>query len=214
MSNLTLFIGDKNLSSWSLRPWLMLKQTGIPFTEKLIPLDKPETKGAILEKSPSGLVPCLVDGPAVVWDSLAIAEYLAETFPDAGLWPDDRIARAHARSSAAEMHSGFGELRKVWPMNFSRVGMRHLCPTGVRRDVERIAAIWMDARKRFGAGGPFLYGRFSIADAMYAPVISRFMTYGPVDLPAEAAQYRDMMCDLPAMQEWGEAAADEVSGKN
>ena len=101
MSNLTLFIGDKNLSSWSLRPWLMLKQTGIPFTEKLIPLDKPETKGAILERSPSGLVPCLVDGPAVVWDSLAIAEYLAETFPDAGLWPDDRLARAHARSSAS-----------------------------------------------------------------------------------------------------------------
>jgi glutathione S-transferase len=206
----TLYIGDKNLSSWSLRAWFLLKQAEIPFEEKLIPLDRPSTNATIKEKSPSGLVPCLVHDGLVVWDSLAIAEYVAETFPEKKLWPDDRAARARARSVSAEMHSGFAELRKVWPMNFSRVGMRHLQPASVKKDIERIAAIWTDCRKTFGEGGPFLFGRFSIADAMYAPVVSRFMTYGPVDLPEQAAAYRDMMFALPAMREWGEGAAKET----
>jgi glutathione S-transferase len=207
---LTLYIGDKNLSSWSLRPWLVLKHAGIPFTERLIRLGRPQTRSDILERSPTGLVPCLVDGDATIWDSLAIAEYLAERFPEKRLWPDAREARAHARSISAEMHSGFSNLRTVWPMNFARLGMRHLQPDAVRADIARIASIWTGARARFGADGPFLYGRFSIADAMYAPVVSRFMTYGPVELPDPAADYRDMMFTLPAMREWGEGAKAEL----
>lgn len=210
MTDLALCIGDKNLSSWSLRPWLLMKQAGIPFTEKLIRLDRPETTKEILKYSPSGKVPCLIDGDIAVWDSLAIAEYLAERFPEKQLWPAVVAARARARSVSAEMHSGFGELRKVWPMNFSRVGTRLLPPTGVASDVERISTIWSEARAAFGAGGPFLFGRFSIADAMYAPVVSRFMTYGPLDLPAAAAAYCEAVFSLPAMQEWGAGAAREV----
>jgi glutathione S-transferase len=211
MSDLTLCIGDKNLSSWSLRPWLLMKQSGIPFTEKLIRLDRPQTKEAILKFSPSGLVPCLVDRDIAIWDSLAIAEYLAERFPEKHLWPTAAAARARARSISAEMHSSFAELRKVWPMNFSRIGMRHLRPPGVARDIDRISKMWTEARAAFGAGGPFLFGAFSVADAMYAPVVSRFMTYGPVDLPAAAAAYCEAVFSLPAMQEWGSGAAKEVA---
>lgn len=211
MSEITLYIGDKNLSSWSLRPWLVLRQAGIPFTEKMIRFGRPETRAEMLEQSPSGLVPCLVDGDIRVWDSLAIAEYLADRFPEKRLWPEDRAARAEARAISAEMHSGFSALRTVWPMNFARDGMRHIRPDAVRRDIARIADIWTGARARHGAGGPFLFGRFSIADAMYAPVVSRFVTYGPVELPAAAAAWRDMMFALPAMKEWGEGAKAEVA---
>ena len=211
MTGITLYIGDKTLSSWSLRPWLALKQAGIPYTEQSIGLDRPTSKNEILAKSPSGLVPCLVHGEIVVWDSLAILEYVAETFPEKSLWPAEKAARARARSISAEMHSGFGELRKVWPMNFTRTGLRHLCPPGVRKDVERIAEIWTDARTRFGAGGPFLFGRFSVADAMFAPVASRFATYGPVSLPPDAADYQKTMLELDAMKEWGDGAAAEQS---
>lgn len=211
MSEITLYIGDKNLSSWSLRPWLVLRQAGIPFTEKMIRFGRPETRAEMLEQSPSGLVPCLVDGDIRVWDSLAIAEYLADRFPEKRLWPEDRAARAEARAISAEMHSGFSALRTVWPMNFARDGMRHIRPDAVRRDIARIADIWTGARTRHGAGGPFLFGRFSIADAMYAPVVSRFVTYGPVELPAAAAAWRDMMFALPAMKEWGEGAKAEVA---
>lgn len=211
MSNLTLIIGDKNLSSWSLRPWLMLKQAGVAFAERTIRLDQPSTRKEVTAVSPSGLVPCLDHDGLLIWDSLAIGEYLAETFPDKKLWPEERPARARARSVAAEMHSGFAELRKVWPMNFTRIGMAHLCPVGVKRDIDRIAAIWTECRQEFGAGGPFLFGGFSIADAMYAPVISRFMTYGPVTLPGPAADYMAMMFALPAMREWGEGAAEQIA---
>lgn len=207
--NLTLYIGDKNLSSWSLRPWLMMKEAGIPFTEKMIRFGRPATRAEMLEVSPTGLVPSLSDGAISVWDSLAIGEYLAESFPEKRLWPNERAARAEARSISAEMHSGFSSLRTVWPMNFSRIGMRHIQPDAVRADIARIADIWRGARERHGASGPFLFGRFSIADAMFAPVVSRFMTYGPVDLPPLAAQWRDMMFALPAMREWGVAAAAE-----
>lgn len=214
MTELTLYVGDKNLSSWPLRPWLVLTQAGIPFTEKSIRLDQPTSKSEILAKSPSGLVPCLVDGEIVVWDSLAIMEYLAETFPEKALWPADRAARARARSVSAEMHSGFGELRKTWPMNFTRTGMRHPCPPGVRKDIDRIAEIWTDARKEFGAGGPFLFGRFSIADGMYAPVASRIATYGPLSLPAEAEAYQKMMVALASMKEWGDGASAELAQRS
>lgn len=208
---LTLHIGDKNLSSWSLRPWLILKLAGIPFTEKMIRFGRPTTRAEMLEHAPTGLVPCLIDGRTAIWDSLAIAEYLAESFPEKRLWPEDKQARAEARSISAEMHSGFSNLRTVWPMNFSRQGMRHIRPDAVRADIARIADIWTGARTRNSAGGPFLFGGFSIADAMYAPVVSRFMTYGPVELPPLAAAWRDMMFALPAMREWGVGAAAEAA---
>lgn len=210
MTDLALCIGDKNLSSWSLRPWLLMKLAGIPFTEKLIRLDQPDTTKEILKYSPTGKVPCLIDGDIAVWDSLAIAEYLAERFPEKQMWPAAAAARARARSVSAEMHSSFGELRKTWPMNFSRIGLRRPQPAGVASDIERISEIWTETRATFGAGGPFLFGRFSIADAMYAPVVSRFMTYGPLDLPAAAAAYCEAVFSLPAMQEWGAGAAREV----
>jgi len=210
---LTLIIGDKNLSSWSLRPWLILKQAGIAFSERLVRLDRPETKAEIAAISPSGRVPCLVDGQTAIWDSLAIAEYLAEQFPEKGLWPSDAKARAIARSISAEMHSGFSALRTLWPMNFSREGMRHLT-YGIDGDIRRVAEIWESCRRDFGrrsaSGGPFLFGDFSIADAMYAPVVSRFQTYGPIAIPPIAEEWRAMMWALPAMREWGVGAKAET----
>ncbi|GAB4518023.1 MAG: glutathione S-transferase family protein [Amphiplicatus sp.] len=210
MTAMTLYIGDKNLSSWSLRAWLVLKQAGAAFREEVIRLDRPDSRDALRRVSPSGLVPCLVHGDVRLWDSLAIAEYANELFPEKALWPADRAARALARAISAEMHSGFAELRRFWPMNFARRDMRHLCPPPVRRDIDRIAAIWTECREKHGAAGPFLFGAFSIADAMYAPVVSRFMTYGPVELPPRAAEYARAIFDLPAMREWGEAAKAEV----
>lgn len=206
---LTLVIGDKNLSSWSLRPWLLLRQADIPYTEHLVRLDRPGTKAEIAKHSPSGRVPCLIDGGTAIWDSLSIAEYLAEKFPEKGLWPADPKARAIARSVAAEMHSGFQALRAFWPMNFAREGMRHMT-SGIEADIARIAGIWETCRRDFGRDGPFLFGRFSIADAMYAPVVSRFQTYGPVALPPLAEEWRAMMWALPAMREWGAGAKAEL----
>ncbi len=207
---LTLVIGDKNISSWSLRPWLILKQAGIPFAERLIRLDRPETKAEIAKFSPSGRVPCLIDGDLSIWDSLAIAEYCAERFPEKGLWPEDARARAIARSVSAEMHSGFQGLRSLWTMNFAREGMRHVT-YGIDGEIARVIEIWERCRRDFGRDGPFLFGRFSIADAMYAPVVSRFETYGPVKLPPLADEWRKTMWTLPAMREWGEGAKAEVS---
>ena len=209
-----LFIGDKNLSSWSLRPWLLMKAANIPFTERQILLDRPETKAVIHDVSPSGRVPCLMDGDLAIWDSLAICEYLAEKFAEKALWPRDARARATARAVSAEMHSGFAALRTVWPMNFAREGLRHTTQ-GVQDDIARIAEIWENCRRDFGAdskngGGPFLFGAFSIADAMYAPVVSRFVTYGPVTLPDAAAKGCDHMWSLPAMREWGDGARAEA----
>ncbi|WDI30246.1 glutathione S-transferase family protein [Hyphococcus flavus] len=211
MDDLILTIGDKNLSSWSLRPWLLLTQAGIPFTEDNIRLDRPETRGILSEKSPSGLVPFLTHGDVKIWDSLAIMEYLNELFPEKQLWPEDPKARAIARSVSAEMHSGFAALRTVWPMMFTREGMRHLNAGGVQRDVNRINDLWTKCRKEYGNGGDFLFGKFSIADAMYAPVVSRFVTYGPVALSPEASAWRDMMFALPAMKAWGDGARKEIS---
>ncbi len=218
MSELVLTIGDKNLSSWSLRPWLLLTHMGIPFTEETIRLDQPETRKILAEISPAGQVPFLkhksADQEITVWDTLAIAEYINDQFPEKNLWPSDIAARAHARSICAEMHSGFGNLRNLWPMQFVREDMRHLNTGGVQRDLDRINDIWTDARTRFGTKSQhddgFLYGAFSIADAMYAPVVSRLVTYGPVALSPLASAYRDKIKALPAMVAWGDGAKAEL----
>jgi glutathione S-transferase len=172
MSPLTLVIGNKNYSSWSLRAWLALEHSGVSYREIVIPLGQPDTLARLLEQSPSGRVPVLVHDGVTIWDSLAIGEHLAEALPAAKLWPEDRAARAVARSVSAEMHSGFAGLRSCMPMNV-RAKMPGLGRTPASlRDIERVRAIWTDCRHRFGQGGPFLFGRFSIADAAYAPVVS------------------------------------------
>lgn len=208
MSPLQLVIGNKNYSSWSLRPWLLMKQMGIAFEEILIPLYRPETKDRILLYSPSGKVPALKEGERVVWDSLAIAEYLAEMFPRMNLWPEDPEARALARSVSAEMHSGFIALRGELPMNVRRKPAAVAMSEAARDDVKRIQEIWSSCRGRYGGGGPFLFGRFSIADAMYAPVTFRFTRYG-VETDPVCAAYMASMEGLPAMREWMEASAAE-----
>jgi len=198
---LKLVIGTKRISSWSLRPWLGLKVAGIGFDEELIPLRQPETQAEILKHSPSGKVPLLKDGEVVVWDSLAILDYAAERFPEAGLWPADRVARAMARSLSAEMHAGFAALRQTCPMDVLSVSPLTEIPDEVKADLTRIEAGWTEARSRFGADGPFLFGRFSVADAMYAPVVTRIHSYAlPVGTVAEA--YCRTIMELPAMAEW------------
>jgi glutathione S-transferase len=205
-----LIIGNKNYSSWSLRPWLLLRQAGIPFEEELIDFNATDFKARVTKYSAAGKVPVLVDGPLVVWDSLAIAEYVAETFPDKALWPEPREARARARSVSAEMHAGFQELRSRLTMNCQVCFTNVLYDVRVRRDIARIVEIWRDCRERAGAEGPFLFGRFSVADAFFAPVTVRFAGYG-VELPVVAQQYVDTIQSLPAMQEWLVAARAETS---
>jgi len=202
-----LVIGSRNYSSWSLRGWLLLKQAGIAFEEVPLRFTAPDFKQQVLRLSPAGRVPVLIDGDLTIWDSLAIAEYLAENFADKLLWPIDRKARAEARAVCAEMHAGFQALRNNMPMNIGA----HLPGRGwnvdVQRDISRIAAIW-GARSRFAAGGPFQFGRFSVADAYFAPVVWRFNTYQP-ELPAQALDYVRTMLVLPAMQAWAAEAARE-----
>lgn len=208
-----LAIGNKNTSSWSLRPWLAMRHAGIAFEEIDIDLRAPDAKAQILEFSPSGKVPALlVGGGRVVWDSLAIIEHLAETHP--ALWPRAAAARALARSVSAEMHAGFQALREHCPMNVlaHKPKARLLMP--VAADVRRIVAIWQDCRSGHGRGGPFLFGRFSAADAMYAPVASRFRTYVP-DLRAygddgTAEAYVEAIFALPEMAEWAQGARAQV----
>jgi len=199
--SLILVVGTKRFSSWSLRPWLALKATGAPFEEVEIALRQPGTKAEILKWSAAGKVPVLIDDGLLVWDSLAICEYLAERFPAAGLWPDDRAARAVARSVSAEMHAGFPVLRQQCSMDLLLDSPLADPSPDLLAEIARIDALWSDCRSRFGGGGPFLFGRFTIADAMYAPVASRFATYhlplGPV-----AAAYRDAVLALPALAEW------------
>jgi glutathione S-transferase len=205
---LTLVIGNKNYSSWSLRPWLALKKTGAAFEEIVVPLDRPESRAEIFKHSPSGFVPTLKDDELTIWDSLAICEYLAEKFPDAGLWPQDPSARAVARSVSAEMHSGFSALRNNMPMNVRGNAPGKGRAPGVQDDVNRISAIWRDCRTRFGTSGPYLFGSFTIADAMYGPVVSRFVTY-QVELDADAKAYVNTMWADPAMAAWVEGARRE-----
>jgi glutathione S-transferase len=208
MADFTIYIGNKNYSSWSLRAWLMLKAAGVPFQEVLIPLWQPDSKQKVLRHSPSGKVPALVQGDVTVWESLAIGEYLAEQVPAAGLWPNDSAARAAARAASAEMHAGFLPLRRHLPMNMRASVPGREIPPEVRLDIDRIAAIWRDCRRRFGAGGPHLFGRFTIADAMFAPVASRFRTYH-VALEGEAQSYADALFSHPPLQEWESAARSE-----
>jgi glutathione S-transferase len=208
MTDITLVIGDKTFSSWSLRPWLVLKHIGVPFAGIPIRLRQPDSKARILEHSPSGKVPLLKHGERLVWDSLAICDYLAETFPQARLWPGDPDARALARSIAAEMHSGFVPLRTHMSMDLKTPHPGEGRTPEVAADIARIVAIWTGARTRHGAGGPFLFGEFTIADAMYAPVATRFATYG-VELDGAAAAFRDTILAMPAMREWTAAALAE-----
>jgi len=207
---LRLIIGNKNYSSWSLRPWLAMKAAEIAFEEMLVPLDAPDFKARLATFGGAGKVPLLIDGEIRVWETLAILEYLAEKFPAAALWPRETAARAHARAVASEMHSGFSSLRSLLPMNIHRpVTPRHL-DAGAAADVTRIESIWTESRKRFGANGPFLFGAFGAADAMYAPVVWRFHTYA-VELGAVARAYMAAMMALPAWNEWREAARRETS---
>lgn len=203
-----LVIGNKNYSSWSLRPWLAMTVAGIPFKEELIALDQPDTRTRLLARSPAGRVPVLIDGAVAVWESLAILEYLAETFPDRGLWPGDPAARAHARVMASEMHAGFPALRSACPMNLrKRFGWRDR-GAEVTRDVARLQHMWADCRRRFGRGGPFLFGAFGAADAMYAPVVARFDGYSiPVD--EETGAYMAAVLELPAFRAWRAAGIVE-----
>lgn len=205
----TLVIGNKNYSSWSLRPWLLMKQSGIPFKEVLISLYGPGSKDEIRRYSPSGKVPALLDRDNVVWDSLAIGEYLAERHPELQLWPADTLQRARARSISAEMHSGFSALRSNMSMNCRRSlpGMGRTVE--VAADIERIQRIWTECRERATAEGPFLFGAFTIADAMYAPVVLRFKTYA-VNLASVCRAYADSILALPALQEWVTAACAET----
>ena len=205
---LKLIIGNKNYSSWSFRPWIAMKVAGIAFEEEVISLEASDFKARVGKVSGTGKVPALVDGNVHVWESLAILEYLAEKYPHAHLWPADPAARALARAIAAEMHAGFGPLRRHLPMNMWRpVTPRQLTPE-VETNVRRIEAIWTDCRRRYGADGAFLFGGFGAVDAMYAPVISRFHTYG-VEVGATARAYMDVVMALPAWGEWRAAALAE-----
>jgi glutathione S-transferase len=208
MSELTLIVGSKNYSSWSLRPYLALAHTGQPFREVLIALDEPDTAANIAKYSPSGRVPALRHGTLAIWDSLAICEYLAETFPQARLWPQERETRAVARSVVAEMHSGFSNLRQNMTMDIRARKPGQGRAPGVAEDIARIQALWNDCRSRFGQGGPYLFGHFTIADAFYAPVVTRFVTY-EVELDAVSRAYRDTILELPALKAWTEAAHSE-----
>jgi len=203
---LHLTIGNKNYSSWSFRPWIALKVAGIPFEETVIPIHYPGSKEKFLARSPAGKVPILQDGAVTVWESLAILEYVAETHPE--LWPRDRAARAHARAIASEMHAGFVPLRRQCPMNMWRPVKKLALSAETAANVARIDAMWSDCRVRFGASGPFLFGQFTAADAMYAPVVSRFRTYA-VEVGAASAAFMGAVMALPAWQEWYAAALQE-----
>jgi glutathione S-transferase len=205
---LHLTIGNKNYSSWSFRPWLALRAAGIPFEETVIPIYVPGAKEQLVARSPAGKVPILQDSAVTVWESLAILEYAAEKFPDAALWPADPAARAHARAIASEMHAGFVPLRSQCPMNMRRPAKKLALGAEAAANVARIDAMWSDCRARFGNGGPFLFGAFSAVDAMYAPVVSRFCTYG-IDVGAASTAYMQAMMTLPAWQEWSAAALKE-----
>lgn len=206
---LVLVIGNKNYSSWSMRPWLLLKQAGIPFREKQVWLRETDSAETIQKLSPGGRVPVLIDGRTKVWESLAICEYLAEKYPRAGVWPQDKEARTLARCISNEMHAGFQELRKAMPFNCrARIPLTEF-PDAVRGDLARIFEIWEGCRKNYGRKGAFLFGKFTAADAMYAPICLRFQTYG-VKLSPSCTAYSQSVINLPAVQVWIEAARKET----
>jgi glutathione S-transferase len=207
----TLVLGNKNYSSWSIRAWLAARQTGAAFEEIIIPLDQPSTASEIAAHSPSGKVPALKTDGIVVWDSLAITEYLAERYPAAGLWPGAEEARATARAAVAEMHAGFQALRSQHPMNVRTTKPGRARTPEVEADIRRVTALWNDCRRRFGAadkGGPFLFGAWCAADAFYAPVVSRFTTYG-VDVDAVSQAYMEAVLRTPMVVDWFAAANAE-----
>jgi glutathione S-transferase len=207
-AKLTLVIGNKRHSSWSMRPWLALKRAGLAFDEELVPLRHPDTKARILAHSPSGKVPCLlVDGTAI-WDSLAICEWVADAVPEAKLWPTDATARGVARSVAAEMHSGFMGIRTSMPMDLSIDPAPAPLTPAAQADVDRLIALWADCRQRFGHNGPYLFGHFTIADCMFTPVATRMRTY-KVTLPQVARFYVDTLLQTAEYRAWEEAAAQE-----
>jgi glutathione S-transferase len=205
---LTLIIGNKNYSSWSLRPWIAMKVKGIDFVERVIPLYEPGSREQALQYSPAGTVPVLIDGKSHVWESLAILEHLAERFPKAGFWPAEAAARSHARVVAAEMHAGFAALRRHCPMNMWLPPKPRPQGEEVMADVRRIDALWSDCRTRFGRGGPFLFGPFCAADAMYAPVVARFFSYR-LGVGELSRAYMGAVMALPAWTEWRAAALKE-----
>ncbi len=205
----TLVIGNKNYSSWSLRAWLLLSEAGIPFNEHRIALDRPGSAEEIARFSPAGLVPVLILDDLGIWDTLAIAETVAERWPDKQLWPEDPDERAHARSVSAEMHSGFSTLRTCMPMNCRAMGRRIPIPDALGAEIDRVIAIWSGCHRRYGDRGGWLFGRFSVADAMFAPVVLRFRTYG-INLPESAGYYPNRLLESPAMQRWLAAAESET----
>ncbi len=206
MSDLILYVGNKNYSSWSFRPWIAMTVAGVPFTDRVIPFDFANGNPAFRDISPTGRVPVLHHGAVRVWESLAIIEYVAELFPASGLWPQDAGMRAVARANAMEMLSGFQALRGACPMNIRRPRRPIELPGGVMQDVARIETIWKDALAR--SGGPFLFGAFSAADAMYAPVVNRLDTYCLTEDKAVLA-YMEHVKALPAWRAWEEAARAE-----
>jgi glutathione S-transferase len=198
---LKLVVANKAYSSWSLRPWILLAQFKIPFEEVVIPMDRPDTRAAMLKYAPTGKCPSLHDGKISVWESLAIVEYVAEAYPEKAIWPRGKAARAHARSLSNEMHASFTALRQACPTNFRRAPKAIPLSDEVRADIARIEAAWTEARERYGKAGPFLYGRFSAADAMFAPVVNRFHAYdAPVGKATRA--YMDAIMALPSWKAW------------
>ena len=208
MSALTLVIGTRNYSSWSLRPWLLLRQLGLPFTERQYHFDTPEFESEVPKLSPTRLVPVLIDGDQRIWESLAICEYVSELAGGRG-WPTDRARRAEARSIATEMHAGFRALRDACPMNARATGRQVAMTPPLAQDLARVDAIWSGCRRDHGEQGPFLFGEFSVADAMYAPVVLRARTYG-LPLSELAARYQDTMLADAHLREWIEAACVET----
>jgi glutathione S-transferase len=207
---LKLVIGNKNYSSWSMRPWMALKANNIAFEEVFIPLYTGDAdKKRILSFTHSGKVPALIDGDVTIWDSLAIIEYLAERFPETRLWPEDRAPRAHARSISAEMHSGFAALRNECGMNLHRQVRAITLSADARADIARVQQIWTECRERYGKLGPFLFGALNGADAMFAPVVHRFRTYA-IEVTPAVRHYMDAMMSLPAFQEWTSAGIAET----
>lgn len=203
MSDLKLYIGTRNISSWSLRAWLMLKLAGAEFETIVIELEQPDTKHKIMQVSPSGRVPLIQHKDHTIWDSLAIGEYLAENYPHKQLWPKDFAMRAIARCISCEMHSGFAELRMHLPMNIKKRVKEHVIPVTTLNEIQRIIQIWTDCRKKHGMNGKFLFGDFTIADAMFARVATRFISYN-VKLPEIAMNYVSAIMEWPGMRDWCE----------
>jgi glutathione S-transferase len=208
MTKPKLVIGSKAYSSWSLRPWMVLTHFGVAFEEVVVELDAPDTRERLLEYSPSARAPVLIHDGVTIWDSLAIIEYVAETWAELPVWPRDKAARAMARALSAEMHSGFSALRAHCPTQFARGSRKRALTSDVEADVRRIEEAWRAARARFGAGGPFLFGAFSAADAMFAPVVNRFQTY-EIDVASDAKAFMQAIMDLPEWGAWTKAAEAE-----